>query len=684
MSMSLEELKEKVNTIYKNGKQADVLENDSEIIEFLLDNCELSYTKESQFFANINCPALANESSYRRAVDIFYDVRNAKLSEAEEIGAYHGAYDFGHTSTEWDHVISLGIFGLRERILNYKAKNPTKAKFYDDVLRCYDAALRFIKRAADEAKKAGKEKTAEGLYNLSVAPPKNLFEALQTSIIYYNLQHFFDGTAVRSLGRIDNLFYPYFIKEERTYAEDLLISFMKEINELKAPANMPFALCGTDENGNDTTNELSYLWLDTYAKAQVSRVKIHILCSKKTPRDIIEKAFRHIRNGDNSIVFMSDERVIESLMKIGAEEKDARRYEVIGCYEPAARGELPCSSSARLCMPRALELALTGGIDMQTKKAIGLEHNCKFETYEELENEFNRQLDHLINCAIEITNLWERNQDKLHASPFLSGVFTSSLEKGEDLYRDCAAKYNNSSLNLVGLATVADSLYAIKKAVYEDKIMSIGEFIEMLKNNWEGHEALRLLIKNKYPKYGQNNDEVDKIAQKVIEMATDKVWNKPNVKGGKWRVGIISITWRWEQGRRTGASADGRLSGEVLSQNADATFGADKEGTTAHILSVGKLDTSKTPNGTILDIDFHSSAVQGENGLNSMVASLLTYFELGGFAVHYNVLDTSVLIDAQKNPEKYPNLQVRVCGWNVLFSRLSEKEQNEFIARSIG
>lgn len=683
MGMSLENLKKHAYTIYKSGKEPDILENDSKIIEFLLDNCEISFPEENKFFANINCKDLASEISHRRAVDIFPYVSNPKLSEGEEIAAYQGAYDFGHTSAEWDSIISLGIFGLRERILDYKAKNPDAENFYNNLLRCYDAALRFIKRAADEAKKVGKEQIAKGLYNLTVAPPKNLFEALQTSIIYYNLQQFFDGTALRSLGRLDNLFYPYFVKEEREYAKDLLVDFIKEINELKAPANMPFALCGTDENGNDATNELSYLWLDSYAKANGFRTKLHILCSKKTPRDIIEKAFRHIRNGDNSIVFMSDEGVIESLIKIGAEEKDARRYEVIGCYEPAARGELPCSSSARINMPRALELALTGGVDMQTNWPIGLEHSSKFETYEELEREFKRQLLHICNCAKSLTDIWEARQDRIHSSPFLSGTFTSSLEKGGDLYCDYAAKYNNSSLNLVGLATVTDSLYAIKKAVYEDKIMTISEFTDMLKNNWAGHELLRLFIKNKYPKYGQNNDEVDKIAQMVVETVTDEIWNKPNVKGGKWRVGIISINWRWEQGRRTGASADGRLSGEVLSQNAGANFGADKEGTTAHILSVTKLDTSKTPNGTILDIDLHSSAVKGENGINSMVSTLLSYFELGGFAVHYNVLDAAVLKDAKLNPEKYPNLQVRLCGWNVLFTRLSEKEQNEFIARSM-
>ena len=146
---------------------------------------------------------------------------------------------------------------------------------------------------------------------------------------------------------------------------------------------------------------------------------------------------------------------------------------------------------------------------------------------------------------------------------------------------------------------------------------------------------------------------------------------------------MFSIDWRWSFGEKTAASADGRLSGETLSQNTSASFGADTEGATAHLLSAAVIDTSRTPDGAIVDIDLHSSAVRGENGLRALVTSLRTYLKLGGFGVHYNVLDTEILKDAKENPEKYPNLQVRLCGWNVLFSSLSEKEKDEFIARSI-
>jgi formate C-acetyltransferase len=248
---------------------------------------------------------------------------------------------------------------------------------------------------------------------------------------------------------------------------------------------------------------------------------------------------------------------------------------------------------------------------------------------------------------------------------------------------DYSAKYNNSSLNGVGLATATDSLAAIRKAVFEDKTVTLSELTEILRSDWNGKESLRLLIKNKYPKYGQGDVKTDGIAKRIVDTLSDAVSYKPNAKGGKWRLGLFSIYWRWSLGEKTAASADGRRSGETLSQNTSASFGADKEGATAHLISATKIDTSRTPNGAIVDIDLHSSAVRGENGINALVASLKTYFELGGFAVQYNVLDTNVLMDARKNPEKYPSLQVRLCGWNVLFSTLSEKEKDEFIARSL-
>ena len=265
----------------------------------------------------------------------------------------------------------------------------------------------------------------------------------------------------------------------------------------------------------------------------------------------------------------------------------------------------------------------------------------------------------------------------------LSATYQSALDRGADLYAGYAAKYNSSSLNAIGLGTAADSLAAIRRLVYEDGVMTLAELRDLLAADWAGKEPLRLAIRNRYPKYGMGDKKTDLLAKGIIEALSGQINGRPNVKGGHWRLGTFSINWRWELGAKTAASADGRHAGDTLSQNTSASFGADKEGATAHLISAAVFDSVHTPNGSVVDIDLHSSAVRGEAGIESLMATLETYFAMGGFSVHYNILDTETLKKAKQNPADYPNLQVRLCGWNVLFSSLSEAEKDEFIARSV-
>ena len=686
MSLSRENLMSWVENHALLGSGIDILKNDCEIIEFLLDNCIIEIPEQNRFFVRTNCENLSSIALEKRKRQFKEWVSVGGFQDGEEALAYTGNYDYSHTSPEWESIISLGIYGLKKRIEEYKEKHAEDEKrkaFYEQEIRVLDAALRFIKRAADEALQCGRTEMATALFNLTSGGPSNLYEALETSVIYYFLQHFLDGTGLRTLGRLDSLYHPYYAKEDKRVAEELIFDYVKEIDRLKATANIPFAIGGTNTDGSDLINELSYIWLDAYGKSNAINTKLHLLCSDNTPDGIINKAFEYIRGGNNSIVFISDRRVIESLEKQGVERRDAVNYHVVGCYECGGEGELTCSCNAKVNITKALELALNGGRDMLTGKLVGLENSGSFESFDELYAEFERQLAHLCQCAMALTDLYESHYAQVHSAPFLSATYTSALEKGGDLYLDYTAKYNSSSLNAIGLATATDSLAAIRKAVFEDRVVTLEAFTEILRSNWRDNEYLRLLIKNKYPKYGQGDIRTDEIAKGIVDALSEAVSYKPNAKGGKWRLGLFSINWRWGFGKKTAASADGRLCGETLSQNTSASFGADKEGATAHLISASRLDASKTPNGVIVDIDLHSSAVRGEHGIKALTSSLRTYFELGGFSVHYNVLDTKILKDAKLNPEKYPTLQVRLCGWNVLFSSLSEEEKDEFIARSM-
>jgi pyruvate-formate lyase len=194
-------------------------------------------------------------------------------------------------------VISLGIYGLRKRVSEYaekNAKDPQKTDFYRNVLRVYDAALRWMRRAADTARLSRKDEMADALIGLCEREPRNLYEALQTSLVYYHLQQFFDGSILRTLGRLDRLFYPYYVKEDRGAREKMLLDYIDEIDRLEAAANIPFALGGTDEDGDSLVNEMSYAWLDAYGKRETVNTKLHLLCSKRTPSDIIENNITNI------------------------------------------------------------------------------------------------------------------------------------------------------------------------------------------------------------------------------------------------------------------------------------------------------------------------------------------------------------------------------------------------------
>ena len=685
MALSIEEMTSRLQKYTDVKDKYELFDAQASMAELVLSECEIKFTESSRFFIKINADGVAQNMRVARRNRLKHLIADEGLAQGEEVLAYTGNYDAGHTCPGWESVLTLGIFGLKKKVGEYKEKYKTSESlpFYEAMERDYDAALRFMERVRIAALAEGKTEIAESLAALQTREPRTLFEAMQTQLIYYALQHHTEHTALRTFGRLDALLYPFYIKETEENARQLVIDYLKELNSIAPVANLPFSIGGTRADGSSCVNELSYLLLDAYASLDLHDTKMHILTSKNTPDDLLKNAFRAIRDGKNSIVFLCDEQVIAGLENRGALHSDAVNYHVVGCYECGADGELTCSCNARVNILKALEYALTDGVDFNTGAQVGLPCSSTYESFDTLLDEFFRQLDHLCHSAMKVTDIWESHYDLIHASPFMSSTYESSIATGRELYTERGAKYNSSSLNAVGLASATDSLYAIKRLVFDDAELTLAELIEILKNNWAGAESTRLKVKNKYAKYGTANVELDAIAKKIVDRLYDTVGGAPNVKGGSYRLGLFSIDWRWELGKKTLASADGRFTGETLSQNSSASFGADVHGATAHLISAARaIDGYKVPNGSIVDIDLHHSATEGEDGISALVSTLRTYFGMGGFGVHYNVLNSDVLRAAKKSPEDYPNLQVRLCGWNVLFANLSEKEKDEFIRRA--
>lgn len=683
--MTYDAILEQALAMNKNADTNNTMLINARIMAFAMDNCEISVREDSTFFVTTNIDISSARILYKVRQSRITEplcYRNKTTDEAVESCAYFGTYDTGHTAPDWPTVFALGLEGLKQRIMN-RTGHTKNIHYKKATLMVLEAAQRFTLRAAKCAKEAGREQMARGLEHLAAGTPRDLFEAFQLSMLYYHLQHYFEASDVRTLGRLDALMLPYWEQEtDKVYAQQLTEAFMRDIDALKAVANMPFALGGTNLDGKCAINPMSYVLLDAYKATMGPDVKLHILCSDDMPESFLLSCMDSIKRGGNSLVFIHDKQMVNGLIKLGMDPDDARQYTIVGCYEAAAKNEIPCSCSTRVSLPKALEYTLHAGRDMVTGYQVGLPMEPNFESFEALYDAYLQNLRHLVTGSIGLTCCAESQFPNRHAAPLYSAVMEDCVAQGGDIYGNASARYNNSSLMAIGMGTAADSLYAIRHLVYDKKMLTLPQLIEILDSNWEGQEPLRQFIRNKLPKYGTGDPQVDDMAVDIANKLSRWVNGAPNGRGGVFRLSIFSIDYRLEWGKMTGASADGRKTGETLSQNASATFGMDRNGPTAHIHSVAKLPGEDCVNGLVMDMELHSSAVAGENGTHVLLALLKTFFQEGGQTIHYNILDTETLKDAQIHPERHQNLQVRVCGWNADFTKMTKAEQDEYILRS--
>ena len=617
--------------------------------------------------------------------------------------AYTAGPDFGHTACDWDAVIGLGFVGLIERVRKYAegyGENDVAARDFLSACECvYRSIFIYLDRLAALCEKAApmqndpfarKNLDAVGktVRALSTRAPETLREAMQMIFLYYNVQQKAEAATLRTLGPLDALLYPFMVADmekgllDEDGVRELVRAFLYGCYCEKTVANLPFAIAGVDKNGNSRANRLTYIILEEYIRLSIHDPKIHFCYSDKTPTDLVRLALESIRTGRNSIVFINCAVASDALTALGEDREDTLDFTIVGCYEIAAYGkEIPCSCNGRINIPKALEAALTNGKDMLTGKVIGPETGEAedFTSFDMLYAAYLDQCAAFADVTMNMISNYESAYGADMASPVLSSTFESCIERGRDAYNASGAKYNSSSINAFGVANAADSLIAIKSLVYDEKRLTLRELTDILRANWEGHEDLRAYVLRRMPRYGNKIPAVDRFVKETVDFLGERINSRPNGRGGSFRLGTFSIDWRVPFGAKTGASADGRLAGEALSKNMCAGITRDTRGVTAHIISACSVDYTKTPNGTVLDILLHASAVSGEDGLDALVALLTTFMQKRGFAVQFNVLDVNTLRAAQEDPEKYKTLQVRLCGWNVRFCDLSRRDQDEYI-----
>lgn len=665
-------------------------------IDLVLRQAQIDICPEEFFVDKINHAGLLNVLFYENVQKIREEC--ACVSEfagfAHEVKAFSANVDFGHIAPDWDFLMENGIVGVLNRLEQKRAENatdPAKTAFYDASILVYNGILVLLQRFAQLASSYKTEKmdfVAENLLDLTQKEPQTLAQAMQLTLIYYSIQTYLDCTPVRSLGGLDHLYNPFYQRDLQSgrfteaQLRELTADFLWKISAMGVVANLPFYICGQDAMGKDLTTGFTRVLLEEYRKLNIYDPKMHVMYHDRMDPEVLNLLLEMIREGKNSFVFINTEVVAKALQNIGIEEKDAKRQIVYGCYEAAAEGtEVPTTCGGNINLAKAVELAMNNGSDLQKGTAFGPETGEDFENFEAFFAAVREQLTFITVTCMDAIAAYETRYPQYCPTPIISATFASSVEKGKDLYAG-GAKYNNTSVVGAGLATLTDSVMMVKKLVFEKKMLPFRELRACLANNWEQNETLKSYCLAQPEKYGNNHPEADAIAVALAETFAACVNNRPNGRGGVFRCGMFSVDWRFWMGEGTAATLDGRKCGQPLSKNTAAAIGQDRNGVTALMNTMLKLDGTQIPDGYVADIVLHSSSVAGDDGMAAFKGLLTTFMKKGGFSVHFNVLNTDILLKAQKEPEKYKNLQIRLCGWNVRFVDLSEKVQNEFIQQS--
>ena len=601
--------------------------------------------------------------------------------------------DYDHSVPVWERIFELGFKGLldeSEKARKSKALTDNQEAFFEGIKITYTAIIDFIGRLARLAEETeGSEKLARALRNIQFSAPKTFYEALLVDYIYFMLSEHIEGLQVRSLSNFDRLFYDFYVNDlkngisEEEIRTDLAYFFL-QFTAIGNYWNQPVFLGGCKEDESTEINALSYLFLDVYDKMKIYNPKIQIKIANSTPKNFILKALDMIRRGHNCIVFVSDATIRAALEGVGADKNEARLCNVTGCYEYSLRGSMGCGMNY-LNLMKPLEYALHEGCDGVTGAFSGRRSPAlsEYKTFDDFYAEYKRQLCYVVDATIETVNAYEDYLSYINPQSMLSATYPACLESGRDALFGGAVR-NGSNMSFGFIADLSDSLTNIKKYVFDKKEFTLDELVTMLDKNFEGYEKTRLKLYHDRDKYGNNKDLPDSFAKDITDFLSKYVCGRPNAKerGGKWNIGFHVARMSYTQGEKTAASPNGRLLGEELSKNCSASMGQNREGATAAILSVTKIDATSFTSDAALDLGLLPSAVKGDDGLEAMYGLLMTFVKRGGHAMHINVFDAETLRDAQKHPEKYQDLQIRVCGWNVLWNNIDKVEQDGFIRQA--
>lgn len=588
----------------------------------------------------------------------------------------------------------------------------SQREFYQAITIVMEAASSFMRRyavlardmaAKDSAHRKTLEQVASACDAISARPPQTFHEALQSTWFLFVILQMESNASSFSPGRLDRILWPYYENSEKAgmdedtaleLVECLWLKFnqivyMRNAGSAKYFAGFPIGfnvmIGGQDRSGNDVQNKLSFLFLQAQEDLGLPQPNLSVRLHEGTKDDLLKKAIRVVSKGSGMPQFFNDKSLIPALEAVGISESDAMDYAVVGCVEVTTQGNnLGWSDAAMFNLNKALELTLTGGIDLLTGKQMGPDYGslASYTTYEELEESFAKMINHFVERMIKACERVEQAHIELLPTPFLSAVIDDCMENGKDVTAG-GAHYNLSGIQMIQVANLADSLAVLKQLVYEEKTVSAAELLDALKKNFEGTDILRARLLHKVPKYGNDVVWVDDLGVQWAEYFKKQVSNYTNYRGGKYHTGMYTVSAHVPMGENVGASPDGRYARAPLADGGlSPVYGRDEAGPTAVLKSVSRLDKTLTSNGGLLNMKFLPSFFATESGIDKFALFLRAFVDLEIPHIQFNVLRREDLLAAQQNPERYRSLTVRVAGYTAYFTELAGELQNEIIERT--
>ena len=660
--------------------------------------------------------------------DLSNSVMPKKIKEREKddiicVGLENGVS--GETTCDHEKILTVGLKGYIEECqknidshIPQTMEEQAKVDFWRACIIQARGLITYAHRMAEEAERQAENCTdekrkkelltiAENCRIVPENPPQTFQQALQ-SIWFVHVCFYIEVcTTACGFGRFDQYMWPFYKKDvldEKNLTREEALEMLEclylktcEVYEVRdswyatAFAGYPMwqtlVVGGQTPDGKDATNDLSYLCLEAASDLQIKQPVMALRVWEKTPEDLIKFGCRMIQEGQANPGFFSDEAAIEMSLEKGrgSSIEEARDWTIVGCIQPAPGGGSADGSpdAGYVNMGKMIEFVLHDGIDPATGKQMGLKTGDprEFKNIEEFKDALKKQILYHYDLIRTGYNLMQSIHMNRYPVIFASMVTKGCVESGKSVQHG-GAKYSTAGMYVTGPANLADCIVAVETCVFRDHDITMDDLIHACETNFEGQERLRQLLLNKPEKYGNNQPHVDAVYKEMVDFIAEHVQQWHDARGGYYAFGIDSQTMNIPHGQVTGALPDGRKAGEPFCDASSPMMGRDLHGPTATVKSVASMVDEKLHEGALYNLRFDPKGVQGEKGLNIIEGVIKTYFDDGGQHIQINVVDNETLKKAQKNPENYKGLMVRVAGYMAYFTELDKSAQDTIIYRT--